>query len=589
MSFPANVIPVFGSQRAYADLNFAAGSFGLDGRIVNDITSLPGFTFTRASLAMGYDATGKLTYGPNNLCLQSQTFDNAYWTKTAASITADATTAPDGTLTADRLIEDTSTGTHLFNRDITSSRGATQCYSIYLKVGLGSARKYRLEWFDGASYVWRGTFDPATNTFSSITTAGLAYGSVDVGNGWYRVYMVAAVANTSASTLVNQYLVSGASTSYTGDGTSGIYLWGAQLEAVTYQTTPSTYYPTTSAAYYGPRLVYDPVTLASLGILVEEARTNVALQSNALGTTPWGTTNAGVGTLPTVTNNYAISPDGTSNATRIQCSLGGGTTTGDQSLVAQALTTSGNAQGSFFLKTTDGSTKVVYLRGASATTVTVTGTWQRFEFAASTLSGTQFAVGLRGGQALACSNTCDILVYGAQLEVGVGASSPIPTTTAAVTRAADVPLVTGLSVPYPMSMAVDFATIIGPVTATTQALTVVDTGAGVDEAMLYVSGSGSMRLYSEAGASVECDLVIGGGMAANTAYKISGRWETNNFQGARNGVLGTADTSGTAPAAGSRLTIGSRQGGVSQINGTISRIRIYNRALSDAQLQSLTA
>ena len=41
-----------------------------------------------------------------NLCLQSQAFDNASWTKTRATITTDATTAPDGTSTADKIVED---------------------------------------------------------------------------------------------------------------------------------------------------------------------------------------------------------------------------------------------------------------------------------------------------------------------------------------------------------------------------------------------------------------------------------------------------------------------------------------------------
>ena len=138
MSFPANVIPVFGSQRAYADLNFAGGSFGLDGRIVNDITSLPGFTFTRASTAWGFGSNGylqsfssntpRLVYDPvtlaslgilveearTNLCLQSQNFATS-WSTSNTTVSTDSTTSPDGTSNADTITEDTATNVHQVN------------------------------------------------------------------------------------------------------------------------------------------------------------------------------------------------------------------------------------------------------------------------------------------------------------------------------------------------------------------------------------------------------------------------------------------------------------------------------------------
>jgi hypothetical protein len=171
-------------------------------------------------------------------------------------------------------------------------------------------------------------------------------------------------------------------------------------------------------------------------LLLEPQRTNLCLNSNGIGGTSWGSASGGVGVAPTVTLNYATSPDGTNNASRLQLSLGGGTTTTDQSLVTQTLT--GIAcRGSFYIKTTDGSTKTIYLRGSSATNVVVTGTWTRYDFDAGTLTGTQFGLGLRGGQTQTNSNTADILVWGAQLEVGAYATTLIPTTTASATRVAD--------------------------------------------------------------------------------------------------------------------------------------------------------
>jgi hypothetical protein len=72
--------------------------------------------------------------------------------------------------------------------------------------------------------------------------------------------------------------VSGIRFQYTGDGTSGIYLWGAQLEQ---STTVGEYIPTTSTINSAPRFDHDPTTGESLGLLVEESRTNWGAQLEA--------------------------------------------------------------------------------------------------------------------------------------------------------------------------------------------------------------------------------------------------------------------------------------------------------------------
>jgi hypothetical protein len=70
----------------------------------------------------------------------------------------------------------------------------------------------------------------------------------------------------------------------------------------------STYYPTTSAAYQGPRLDYDPATLAARGLLIEEQRTNLLLQSENFATT-W------VSAAPySVSTDTEIAPDGLQTA-----------------------------------------------------------------------------------------------------------------------------------------------------------------------------------------------------------------------------------------------------------------------------------
>jgi hypothetical protein len=95
---------------------------------------------------------------------------------------------------------------------------------------------------------------------------------------------------------------------YTGDGTSGIYIWGAQLAVGPY---PLDYTPTTSAAVYGPRFDFDPVTLAARGLLVEESRTNLLTYSEQFDNAAWTKIGA------SVTANSVTSPDGTTNADTI--------------------------------------------------------------------------------------------------------------------------------------------------------------------------------------------------------------------------------------------------------------------------------
>jgi hypothetical protein len=90
---------------------------------------------------------------------------------------------------------------------------------------------------------------------------------------------------------------------YTGDGTSGIYIWGAQLAVGPYALD---YTPTTSAAVYGPRFDFDPVTLAPKGLLVEEQRTNLFTYSEDFSNAAWAQSYL----TENITANSATSPSG---------------------------------------------------------------------------------------------------------------------------------------------------------------------------------------------------------------------------------------------------------------------------------------
>ena len=91
--------------------------------------------FTRTSAGTYVDETGKIVSTPasRNLLTFTQEFDNAAWGKTAATVTANTTTAPDGTSTADTLSADGTSSSHAVIQAVSS--GFARCSSVYLKAG----------------------------------------------------------------------------------------------------------------------------------------------------------------------------------------------------------------------------------------------------------------------------------------------------------------------------------------------------------------------------------------------------------------------------------------------------------------------
>ena len=166
--------------------------------------------------------------GPNAL-LYSDQIDNAAWTKTRTSITANAAIAPDGTSTADAIVEDTSASTnHIVTQSSTRASVAEDlCAYGYFKRGSGTrdVRMYVL--VDGSNYAGC-TFDLGAGTAGTPGLNGSATNTRafirDAGNGWYYC---AVLARCPATTGLNIEIdmVSAGSTSYTGDGTSSIYAW----------------------------------------------------------------------------------------------------------------------------------------------------------------------------------------------------------------------------------------------------------------------------------------------------------------------------------------------------------------------------
>jgi hypothetical protein len=174
-----------------------------------------------------------------NVLSYSEQFDNVVYDKTGGTVTANSTTSPDGTTNADSFIEDSSTGFHFLQQAFTAS-AISYTYTVYAKNASGTRKLVLREGVSTGSF---GTFDLVNGTVTNSGAGGTA--SIEsVGNGWYRCAMTF-TAVAGASTF--QIFISNASTfaSYTGNGTSGFYLYGAQVEASSY---PTSYINTTSAS-----------------------------------------------------------------------------------------------------------------------------------------------------------------------------------------------------------------------------------------------------------------------------------------------------------------------------------------------------
>ena len=169
-----------------------------------------------------------------NLITYSEDFSQSSWTKTGSSVTS-GFTSPIGNTNAYSLIEDTSTGVHSIKPIAVSSN--TYTLSVYAKY---NGRILQLaSTSTGGHYA---NFDLLNGVIGNFGVTTTNVTMTEISNGWYRCSMTTTSNMNTAIINTVQSKTSVYQESYTGDGTSGIYIFGSQIEQ---QTQVETYAKTT--------------------------------------------------------------------------------------------------------------------------------------------------------------------------------------------------------------------------------------------------------------------------------------------------------------------------------------------------------
>ena len=253
----------------------------------NTKTLDPRITFRRGTPGTYYDGVTHVK-AEENLLSYSENFNDSLWSKLGTSLEATTEIAPDGSQNAFFLKQNSANSQHaIYARDL-ADLGKTYSISIYAKAGTVS-RILLASIFTNEHVI----YDLSSGEFERYTYSSKlikSYNMESAGNGWYRCSIVYESANSNNG--IGLYLLDdNDELTFIGDNSSGVYIWGAQLEK---RDTVTSYTATngTPITKYQPKLMttaadrarfdHDPITGESKGLLIEEGRTNLFSYSEDL-------------------------------------------------------------------------------------------------------------------------------------------------------------------------------------------------------------------------------------------------------------------------------------------------------------------
>jgi hypothetical protein len=563
--------------------------------------------FTRTTSATYVNASGLVTTTPAsvNLLTYTQDFDNAAWGSIGVTVTANAAVSPDGTSTADKVVATNTASTYrAIARGLTIT-ATPYVYSVYAKA----AEYSLLRIAEGASGRLYASFDLSNGTVVAGTTGGVQFTSASitaVGNGWYRC-AVAFTGTASTYSLDFGGYPAGATlnpygSQYAGDGISGVFAWGAQLEL----GSTASAYTKNVGGLFPARFDYNPVTLAPRGLLIEEQRTNLALYSEQFDNAAWLKNNA------TVTANSAVSPDGASTADLIVSAASTAITGANSSTVTftagahtqsvyvkaatniryiQLLWTSGAVSSNYanFDLQTGTVTAGTY---ASASMIDAGNGWYRIVMTSTVgaATGGMWPIAVPAAASARATSyvgngTDSFRIWGAQLEAGSFPTSYIPTVASTVTRAGDQAAIAApMFAPWYNQTAGSILCDFSPIAVVSNG-GVISLNAGSSVNRMDIRRDG-LSVVTTSGATQAVLSVAG--VTANVSNRLAFAYATNDFALLRNGGSPSTDASGTVPLV-DLLQIGGLDNNPNlQLSGHLRSINYYPTRLTNAQLQGLT-
>ncbi len=504
-----------------------------------------------------------------NLFLYSQQFDNGNWSGGNYTVSANAISAPDGTTTMDAIIENTSAGAfHYIKQSITKAASSIQYITSYFVKDKG--REVILSLQDTSNNGVLCRFNPATGVFTYPSTAygtGFTAGTAEavyIKDGIYRLSLVA-TSNTATNLTSQIALYNGTTNVYTGDGVSGVYLWGGQLETAAFL---SEYIPTTSAS----------VTCSADSLEAVNPLGNLLTYSEDFTNAIWNKTNANI------TSNATTAPDGTTTADKVyENTVNAGhyigylygkpaaalpytysiyTKAAERSSIMLRMqgTWPDRSEAVYNLSTgaISGISGVGTMPTPTATIENVGSGWYRCSISVTTNTKSDiFCIALlNGGIGYLGDGASGMYFWGAQL---TPTAYPVPYVKTTATQA-------NLNTWYNTSAGTVHTRF--KLRGISGAQVVFDFGDGSSNNLMRLfASSGTLYFETITGGVQQCALNLGT-VTANVEYEVAVSWSAGSFDGVLLGGAPQSDTSGTIPTV-TKLRIGESNTGGNTLHGRI--------------------
>jgi len=558
-------------------------------------------SFTRASDGTRINSAGLVEVCPWNLLEQSETFDNAAWIKSNATITANNTTAPNGTATADKIAANgTLIGSYFAVGESIANNIIGQSYTATLYAKAGTLTQTLMYLGASNGIYWNLSNGQFISYYSGVQNI-IAYNSEAVGDGWYK-YTISLTASSTTISFESYAAKSGdIYSNYTT--ADNFFLWGAQLNI---GSTAKPYFPTTDRLNV-PRLTYQNGGGGCPSLLLEKQSTNVLRNSEDFSQSTWAKLRT------SITANAITSPDGTQNADKAIAN----TDNSDHSVFDNTITSTSPATLSIYAKA--GEYNYIFLgydngsasQGAffnlsngtiSQNTSTLTASiqsvgngWYRcvvssgtsnwstiYSIIALSENGTSFIFAGDGSKG--------IYIWGAQAEVSSYPTSLINTTSSSATRVADACSKTGISSLIGQTEGVLFADVIFLKPEPMFFLSIVGTDWLTDSIYFELSNTTNYIAVS----SVKSSTGVGSATStiaptANSRYKIAVQYSGTAFNLYINGTKISGTRSANALCSKLYLNeLGTLSSTKNNLQTKFNEVVTFTTALSDAECIALT-